>query len=217
MSTQKTRLVLMASLLTAALVGLPRPARAHCDTLDGPVVKAARLALEQRDPTPALWWVQAASEAEVKAAFGRALAVRKLGPQARELADTSFLETVVRVHRAGEGAPYTGLKPAGQDLGPAVVAADRAVATRSAEEVEQVLVEAVRHGLHRRFAEVAARPQPGEKVAEGREWVAAYVPYVHWVEGVHAAATGGGSHSEPAAEKHAHGEPAPAHAHAEHR
>ena len=110
MSTQKTRLVLMASLLTAALVGLPRPARAHCDTLDGPVVKAARLALEQRDPTPALWWVQAASEAEVKAAFQKTLAVRGASLAARELADGWFFETVVRLHRAGEGAPFDGKK-----------------------------------------------------------------------------------------------------------
>ena len=196
------------------LAGLPATARAHCDTLDGPVVKTARTALETGKVNPVLAWVRPADEAEVRAAFARALAVRKLGPQAKELADTSFFETLVRVHRAGEGAPYTGLQPAGQDLGPAVPAADKAIATRSPEEVEKLLVEAVRHGLHRRFAKVAARAKPGEDVAAGREWVEAYVPYVHWVEGVYQAAAGGaGVHPEPAAEKHAQGEPAPAHRH----
>jgi hypothetical protein len=203
---------LIAAVVLFSLAGLPASARAHCDTLDGPVVKTARTALESGQVNPVLAWVRPQDEAEVKAAFARARAVRKLGKEARELADTSFFETVVRVHRAGEGAPYTGLQPAGQDLGPAVPAADQAIARRSPEEVEKLLVEAVRHGLHRRFAEVAARAQPAEDVAAGRAWVEAYVPYVHWVEGVYQAASGGaGVHPEPGAEKHAHGEPAPAH------
>jgi hypothetical protein len=204
----------IALLLALSAAGLPAAALAHCDTLDGPVVKTARTALETGKLNPVLAWVRPADEAEVKAAFARARAVRKLGPEARELADTSFFETVVRVHRAGEGAPYTGLKPAGQDLGPAVPSADRAIARRSPEEVEKLLVAAVRSGLHQRFERLAARSQPGENVAEGREWVEAYVPYVHWVEGVYQAASGGpGAHPEPAAGKHAHGEPAPAHPH----
>jgi len=199
------------------LAGPPATALAHCDTLDGPVVKTARTALETGKLNPVLAWVRPGDEAEVKAAFARARAVRKLGAEARDLADTSFFETVVRVHRAGEGAPYTGLKSAGQDLGPAVPAADRAIGKHSAEEVEKLLVETVRKGLHQRLERVTARSQPGENVAQGREWVEAYVPYVHWVEGVYQAAAGGaGVHPEPAAEKHAHGEPAPAHEHGKH-
>jgi Family of unknown function (DUF6448) len=204
----------IAVVVLSLLAGLPATARAHCDTLDGPVVKTARTALETGKVNPVLAWVRPADEAEVRASFTRALAVRKLGREARELADTSFFETVVRVHRAGEGAPYTGLKPAGQDLGLAVPAADKAIVTRSPEEVEKLLVEAVRKGLHQRFAKVAARAKPGEDVAAGREWVEAYVPYVHWAEGVYQAAAGdAGAHPEPAAEKHAHGEPAPEHGH----
>lgn len=204
----------LAVVVLFLLTGLPATARAHCDTLDGPVVKTAHTALETGRLNPVLAWVRPGDEAEVKAAFARARAVRKLGPEARELADTFFFETVVRVHRAGEGAPYTGLKAAGQDLGPAVPVADRAIAKRSADEVEKLLVAAVRKGLHHRLERVMARPQPGENVAEGRAWVEAYVPYVHWVEGVHQAAAGAaGAHPEPAAEKHAHGEPSPAHEH----
>jgi len=206
-----------ALFVLAALALLPASASAHCDTLDGPVVKAARTALETGKLNPVLAWVRPADEAELKAAFARAVAVRKLGPEARELADHSFFETVVRVHRAGEGAPYTGLKAAGQDLGPAVPAADRAIAQRSAAEVEKLLVEAVRKGLHERLARVNARPPPGEKVAEGREWVEAYVPYVHWVEGVYeAAASGAGVHPEPGAAEHQAPAHAPAHGHDQH-
>jgi hypothetical protein len=49
---------------------------------------------------------------------------RHEGPASREVADRHFFETVVRLHRAGEGAPYTGLKPAGLDVGPVIPVAE---------------------------------------------------------------------------------------------
>lgn len=198
--------------LSLALLS-PFAARAHCDTLDGPVVLAARRALESGRLNAVLAWVRPADEAEVKTAFARALAVRKASPAARELADTWFFETLVRVHRAGEGAPYTGLKPAGQDLGPALLAADQAIEKGSAEAVEKLLVEAVRAGLRERFARVKARKAPADDVAAGRRWVTAYVPYVHFVEGVYdAAAAKGHAHGHAEAPEEAH-QPAAAHEH----
>jgi hypothetical protein len=97
-----------------------RPCSGSRQSLDGPVVKAAQRALDTRNPAFALIWVQATDEPEIRTAFERTLAVRGLSPQAKQLADRFFFETLVRVHRAGEGAPFTGLKPAGRDLGPAI-------------------------------------------------------------------------------------------------
>src|SRR4030095_15629864 len=105
---------------------LPARALAHCDGLDGPVVKAAQRALETRNPALVLIWVQEKDEPDIRKAFEQTLAVRELSPQARERADRFFFETVVRVHRAGEGAPFTGLKPASRDLGPAITEAAEA-------------------------------------------------------------------------------------------
>jgi Family of unknown function (DUF6448) len=82
----------------------------HCDGMDGPVVKAAQKALEAGNVNLVLIWVQKADEVEVRKAFDQTITVRKLGPEARALADRYFFETLVRLHRAGEGAPYTGLK-----------------------------------------------------------------------------------------------------------
>ena len=79
--------------ITVLLV--PAVARAHCDSLDGPVVKAAERALETGDVNRAFVWIAAVDEVEVRAAFDKALAVRALGGTARELADQYFLETVV--------------------------------------------------------------------------------------------------------------------------
>ncbi len=191
------------------LSALPSAARAHCDTLDGPVVLTARKALETGKVNPVLAWVRPQDEAEIKAAFTRTLAVRKSGAEARSLADTWFFETVVRVHRAGEGAPYTGLKAAGQDLGPAIAAADKAIDSGSPAAVEKLLADAVKEGVHERFARLKAQKRPGEDVAAGRAWVQAYVPYVHYAEGVYeAAARGAGDHAHPA--------PAAAHSHEGH-
>jgi hypothetical protein len=208
-----SKLAAVALAAVSLLTLSPAVARAHCDTLDGPVVKTARKALDAGKVNPVLAWVRPQDEAEIKAAFARALAVRKAGGEARALADTWFLETLVRVHRAGEGAPYTGLKPAGADLGPAVRAADAAIESGSPAEVETLLVASVKDGLHERFAALKAERRPGEDVRAGRAWVAAYVPYVHWVEGVHAAAEGAGAHGEhvagsdapPAGHAHGHG------------
>jgi hypothetical protein len=126
---------LHALLLGVALAIAPLPrALAHCDGLDGPVVQAARKALETGEVNLVLIWVQKPDEAEIKRAFDHAQTVRKLSAEARELADRYFFETLVRIHRAGEGAPFTGLKPAGRDLGPAIPAADNALRDGNAME-----------------------------------------------------------------------------------
>jgi hypothetical protein len=188
--------ILSLALASAALA--PRTARAHCDTLDGPVVTAARAALDDGKLAPVLAWVRPADEAEIRAAFASARSARKAGGAARDVADRWFFETVVRVHRAGEGAPFTGLKPAGAPE-PAVAAADRAIARGDAAALERLLVDAVREGLHAHLARLRAERAPGDDVAAGRRWVAAYVPFVHWAEGVHAAARASAEHAHAGA------------------
>jgi hypothetical protein len=188
------------------------PASAHCDGVDGPVVKAARQALDGGDVSRALIWVQPGDESEIREAFRRTLAVRKLNAAAKDFADTAFYETLVRVHRAGEGEPYTGLKPAGRDLGPALPAGDKAIATGSAEGVVKLLTEAVHHGIEQRYKEVMARRNfRADDVAAGRKYVEAYVGYIHAVEKVHQAAVVD-AHGPASAGHAAHGPAAAGHA-----
>lgn len=178
----------------------PGPAFAHCDGMDGPVVRAARQALDAGDVNRVLIWVRTDDEPEIRKAFEDALAVRKLGAGAREMADRYFFETVVRVHRAGEGAPYTGLKPAGRDLGPAIPAADSAVERGSMERLLELLTHSIHAGLEKRFRTAAAKKNFDKgDVAAGREFVKAYVEWMHYVEGVYQAAAGAahGHSAEP--------------------
>lgn len=177
------------------------PALAHCDGLDGPVVGAARIALQTGDLNRVLIWVRPADIDEIRRAFNEALATRKLGPQAQELADRYFFETLVRIHRAGEGAPYTGLKPAGRNLGPAIPAADKAVETGSLDELTNLLTAAVRQELHTHFHDVVEKKSfRTDDIAAGREFIESYVTFIHYVEGLYKAATQpvAGHYYEPA-------------------
>ena len=195
-------------ILAATLI--PTIAYDHCDGLDGPVVKAAERALESGDVKHALPWVQKADEAEVTAAFEKTIAVRKLGAEAKALADRYFFETLVRIHRAGEGEPYTGLKPAGRDLGPAIPAADKAIETGSGEKLDQLLVTSAREGINRRLAEaIEAKQQaaasPGD-VQKARRAVQAYVAFLHYIEQLYNAAAAQAHHAESASVQQQHPE-----------
>ena len=166
--------------------------RLNCDSLEGPVVTAARRALETGHVNHVLPWVRPEDEQDIRRAFDHALAVRKLGDEARDLADRHFFETLVRVHRLSEGVPYTGLKPAGTDPGPAVAAADSALETGYVKTLVNVLIDAVRSGVHQRhYAARELQHFAVDDVAAGREYVAAYESYLHYVEQLWEAATRG--------------------------
>jgi hypothetical protein len=185
--------------------GWTAAAQAHCDTLDGPVVEAARKALDTNNPNLVLAWVQKGDEAEIRHAFQKASAVRKAGGDAKALADQYFFETLVRVHRAGEGAPYTGLKPAGKPE-PAIAAADKAIETGKLEPVAKLVTERVHKGLDKQFHEVVSKKKysPND-VAAGRAYVGAYVEYVHYVERLYdAAGTTAAAGPQPKPAAHAH-------------
>lgn len=175
----------------------PRGVEAHCDTLDGPVVKDARVALEAKDVTPVLKWVRPEDEAEIRETFGKALAVRASGGEAAALADRFFFENLVRVHRAGEGAPYTGLLPAGTAVDPGIAATDAALESGSADAMVRLVTGAAEKGLRARHARAAeTRKHAGESVARGREYVAAYVDLMHYAERLMQVAAAGASHAE---------------------
>jgi hypothetical protein len=183
MDMKKTAMGGLLSTLVAAALVFPPGAFGHCDGLDGPVVKAARQALETGNVNLILIWVQKQDEAAIKDVFQKTMAVRKLGPEAREMADLHLFETLVRLHRAGEGAPYTGLKPAGRDLGPAIPAADEAIVKGGADSLAKLLVDSANEGLLGHFREVMERKNFDKNdVAAGREYVKAYVEFVHYVE-----------------------------------
>ena len=183
---------ILVSAISVLLVG---SAFAHCDTTGGPIIPEAKAALEKGDVTLILKWVKKDNEAEIKAAFTKAVAVRDKGPEAKELADQYFLETLVRLHRAGEGAPYTGIKD--EPVEPIVAMADKALADGSADEMIKKISGHMATAIQDKFTRVVeTKKNKDTSVEAGRAFVEAYVIYMHYVEGIHAAimSTGGHAH-----------------------
>jgi hypothetical protein len=163
--------------LIALARSLVQSASAHCDTEDGPVVAAGRQALGTGNVNHALPWVRAADEPEVLDAFGAVLVADAAD---RAAAERAFLETLVRVHRAGEGEQYDGIKPAGTPQPPAVSAADEALAAGDLAVLAPLVDEDYLGEVARRFAAAGAlRRHDVDDVAAGRAYVGAYVEYVH--------------------------------------
>jgi len=179
-------------------------AYAHCDTMAGPVIKDAKAALEKKDITPVLKWVSKEKEQEVRAAFDSAIAERAKSPEAREKADMKFFETLVRIHREGEGAPFTGIKPA-DAIEPIELEADKALEAGSVDgltgEMSKHLTESVKEKFNR---VIDKKKLMNESVEAGREYVEAYVEYLHYVEGVHKAIAGKSGHHQEEEEQAEH-------------
>lgn len=158
---------------------------AHCDGVDGPVVKSAKKALETGNVNLVLIWVGKNDENTIKDSFSKTMKVRKLNDEARELADSYFFETLVRIHRAGEGEPYTGLKPSGRDLGPVIPAADRSIEEGSIKPLKDVFaaknlntskVESLFNAVMKN------RSYETNDIQAGRKYVHSYVEFLHTAE-----------------------------------
>ena len=177
----------------------PAAVQAHCDTADGPAVKDGRTALATGNINYALKWIAADGEAELRDVFDKALKVRILGTDAAELADRLFLETMVRIHRLGEGVGFTGIQPTGTQIDPVVTAADEAIALGTDAALLPMVPPERRAELDKRFhAAVALKDVDVDDVAAGRRYLAAYVSYFKYAEGE--------DHEHHGQESHGHSE-----------
>jgi hypothetical protein len=188
------RMLLVAVITTLLTLGMYSFAAAHCDTLDGPVIQDARKALDAKDVTPVLKWVKQKDEKIVRAAYSKALSAK--GKKNADAAENKFFATLVKIHRAGEGASFTGLKPAGE-VEPAIAEADKALANGSSDALVKLVTDDIAIGIRKRYEHAAVTyKHKDESVEQGREFVEAYVEYTHYVERLHLDATGKVSHDK---------------------
>jgi hypothetical protein len=193
---------MFAVILSLVLFPFQPELSAHCDGEDGPVVIAAKKALDEENVNYVLVWVQKEDEKDIIEAYDKTIAVRKLDPSAKELSDKYFFDTVVRLHRMGEGASFTGVKPAGYNNDPSVKAADNTLEGSKLTELYKLLTEEIHNGLHAAYERVESlKDYDRNNVEAGREYVAAYVHYLHYVEGIYKAAKIEGGHGN---EEHKH-------------
>ncbi len=177
----------------------------HCDTMDGPVVTVAKEALEKGNVKLILPWAPKKDEDEIKKAFEKTLHVRKSGKEAKELADYWFFETVVRLHREGEGAPYTGVKPAGLDEGPVVPKAEKAIEEGDASEVVDFLSHVVKDELQKRLRHAMhLKDYDANDVDAAREYVEAMLEFILYSHKLYMYMTASGGHAAEAGSGHEH-------------
>lgn len=177
----------LIALAMCVLLGAPA-ARAHCDTLDGPLITEAKAAIEKGDVTPVLKWVNKEDEAEIREAFAQLMSLRgrTQDVELRAYLDTGFLERLVKVHGRLDGQVYGKLKPAGSITDPALLAAEAAMAGGNVDRLARYIADQAEQGIRQRFAAaVEARRQAAESVELGRKYIRAYMEFVHYVDRLH--------------------------------
>ncbi len=178
------RIYLASIILVPLLLLTEKNVSAHCDTMDGPVIKDARTAIEKNNVNYVLKWVHPEGENEVRESFKLAMKVRELSTDARLLADRYFFETLIRVHRIGEGVSYTGLKPSGTPVDKRILNADAAIEKGNLESLKGLVPEDRMPELSQRFKHVMhLKNFDPVDVKAGREYVEAYVSFFKFAEG----------------------------------
>ncbi|MFI3705934.1 DUF6448 family protein [Streptococcus parauberis] len=192
-------------LLTSAAIMaiIPLSASAHCDTMDGPTVVDGKKAMESNNVNYVMKWVAPEYQKEITDKFNLSMKVKDQSPEAKELAEQYFFSEVVRVHRAGEGAPFDGLKPSGTPIDEKVLAADKSIEVGNLSPLEGMTEKEKMPELKERFEKVMSlKDYDVNDLEAGREYIEAYVKFFKFAEGEeeHAAE---GAHGEEANNAHA--------------
>lgn len=194
---EKTIKMIRTTLLTSAaliFIGLAN-AFAHCDSYDGPVIKDAFKAIHIGKVEPVLKWIGEEYEAEISNLFDKTIALKGKDEQIYQIVEKHFLETLVRLHREGEGAPYTGLKPAGT-TSRIVTMTDQALTDENVEQLAEKVSDHLKNEIIKKFNRaLETKRDKDANVAKGREFVEAYVDYTHYVEAVHDLIAGNVQHN----------------------
>lgn len=170
------------------------PAFAHCDSYDGPVIKDAIKALEKENVNFVKKWIEPQQEAEIIKLFNKTVSLKNKDAEIYSLVEKHFFETLVRYHRETEGAPYTGLKPAGSTE-PIIQMADTSIASSNVKTLLNNLGNHIQKVITEKYEKVAALSTVKDhSVAEGRAYVAAYVDYTHTLEALEKVMSHGAAH-----------------------
>lgn len=179
-------LLLLAVLLIIGLTLflMPIKASAHCDTYDGPTATDARKSLETGNINYALKWIFPEGEEELKKIFELSRKVRVLSPEAQELADQYFQESLIRIHRAGEGAPFDGMKPSGVPVDLRVAVADKSLEVGNLSPFEGVLTKEEVEALWGKFQRaLELKDYDVNDLDAARKYIEAYVIFFKTAEG----------------------------------
>ena len=183
-----------ATLLGMMILAFSMPANAHCDSYDGPVIQDALKALDKEEVTFAMKWIDKDHEAEITSLFNKTLRLKKEDAEVYSIVEKHFLETLVRLHREGEGALFTGLKPTGSTT-PMIRMADKSIEDKNVDKLLTNLHNHLQKVITEKYEKVMALSKVKDhSIAEGRAYVAAYVDYTHTLEAIESVMAHGNHH-----------------------
>lgn len=186
--------MIIMTLIATVMIFATLPASAHCDSYDGPLIKDALKAIGTGKVAPVLKWIDEKHEQEITTLFNKTVSLKGGDKEIYAIVEKHFLETLVRLHREGEGAPFTGLKPAGS-VTPIIALADKAVASGESATLVSELDNHLNKVLTAKYDLVMEKSlRKDASPAEGREYVKAYVEYTHFLEAIHGIIEGDGGH-----------------------
>ena len=200
MSLLKTRKTSFQTILSPVFVSLfmifgSLAASAHCDSYDGPVIKDANKALETNNVNLVLKWITPVQEKEIIPLFNKTYVLKSGDKEVYAIVEKHFFETLVRLHRETEGAPYTGLKPAGTTK-PIIQLSDQAIESKNIDELLVKLNNHIGKAIMEKYSKVVALDKvKNDSPEKGREYVEAYVDYTHTIEAIHDILEQGAGHS----------------------
>lgn len=181
---RKSRILMVPLIILSFLILSTNVTLAHCDTMDGPVIKDAKIAIEKNNINYILKWIQPKDENELKNAFLLTMKVRILSPDATVLADKYFFETLVRLHRSGEGVPFTGVKPSGTPIDEKILAADKSIEIGNLSPLKGLVPKELIPELEKRFNKVMSlKNYDANNIKAGRAYIESYVQFFKFAEG----------------------------------
>jgi len=159
---------------------------AHCDSYDGPVLKEAIEALKKNNVNLILKWISKSQEKEVISLFNKTFLLKDGDKEIYTIVEKHFFETLVRLHRETEDAPFTGLKPAG-NISKIIQMSDDSVAEGEINDFVNKFTSHIESVVREKFTKlIKLSKYKNESVEQGRAYVEAYVEYTHMIEGIHA-------------------------------
>ncbi|HEY9168724.1 MAG TPA: DUF6448 family protein [Lutibacter sp.] len=183
-------------ILFAILLFSSQATFAHCDSYDGPVIKDAVLALKTNDVNPVLKWITKDQENEITNLFHKTYKLRNGDKEVYEIVEKHFFETLVRLHRETEGAPYTGLKPAGSTK-QIIQMTDETIKVSNVDGFLLKFNKHIEKAVREKYDKVLQLSKVKDNSTDlGREFVAAYVDYTHTIEALHDILEHGSGHAE---------------------
>ena len=185
MKTKIKKLCYLILALFSIVLISPQQVYAHCDSYDGPVIKDAYEALKTNNVKLVLKWINENQEEEIISLFNKTYLLKTGDKEIYDIVEKHFFETLVRLHRETEGAPYTGLKPAGTTK-KIIQMSDNAINSGSIDDLLVKLNNHIGSVLREKYEKVLELEKvKNETTEKGREYVEAYVIYTHTLEGIH--------------------------------